>query len=275
MGGRPLFPPVFQPIVNHPMVDDFTLRAMRQRQTQQPQVPATYSLPLRSHPMWDGNNELGQEQAFAPDASNRQTVLKMGVWGPPQTWTLSLGINKVADVAQRWGVTAEVITGVGGATQTRLVDWVQGTTVVVMANAVQVNAIWRFDFAGDVRPTDARLSALIAQGNNTDSLPTLTQELIRTNPLAPAGQAAPAEIPRFAKYLTVSNNLNALGLDPATLYRFTPLPNTVNVDANWTAAQILASGNRIPIPPTSRYLIGSNAGLADGMTLGNAYWQIV
>lgn len=260
---------------NHLFGDQFERRARELAHRSNPQSPIVQDLPIRSHPMWDGNNEIGQSVPFAPDALNRQMVLKMPTWGPPRVWTIALGINQVADVSQRWGVKALIQAGTGGAIQEIQIDWTQGTSIQVVANAITIIAEWRFDFATDERPSDAVLTATVSEYGGLCSIPpTFSQELQRINTLLPAGQTDAFAIPRFARQLMLSRKVSNLTFLAGTTYLFTPLPTVVNVDATWTGADILTVGNRIPIPPTSRYLIGSNAGLADGVVLANAHWLI-
>lgn len=156
--------PVFGSDNSHTFQDDFALRAQRQRARQQPAgILPVYPLPLRNHAMWAGNNEIGQEVAFAPDANNRQTILKMGEWGFPEVWTIMLGIVYTPDVPDIsvFNIIANISAGVGGAVQEFRVDWNSGTIIRCVMNAVVITA--EYSIAASV-PSDLRLRATIARG---------------------------------------------------------------------------------------------------------------
>lgn len=91
---------------------------------------------------WSGNNQLGFEVPFESNANNRQTVLKMDENGPPQVWTVALGIEGITAVQGGVSVTAEIDFGAGGTTQRVDVDWLEGTVVSFPANAINVQAFW-------------------------------------------------------------------------------------------------------------------------------------
>lgn len=95
---------------------------------------------LRKGP-WSGNNQLGYKLPFAPDANNRQSVLKLDEWGFPELWTISLGIDGFPGGAfDRFGVRAVISFGAGGSVQTIDVDWRNGTQISLVMNAVDVVA---------------------------------------------------------------------------------------------------------------------------------------
>lgn len=214
MSRRPLFPrlpvlpPVFQPVVSRPMVDDFTLRANRmQTRSQPPNISPTYPLPMRSSPIWSGSQELGSEVAFAPDVNGRQGVLKMDEWGEPTVWTLHLGMTYTPvnlDVAppvnSRFSVTGLLELGVGGAIQQCEVDWIHGTTITAALNAVKVTALYNIITS---LPSDLRLRATLGRGASGRTRPPTRTVSFSQDP-APVATPIFAPIPPFAKRVWVT-----------------------------------------------------------------------
>jgi hypothetical protein len=164
---------------------------------------------------WTGNNQLGIERAFAPDANNRQTILKLDEWGFPQLWTLALGLTYDAEnyassglVTGSFGIIAEVEFGTGGVTQQVEVDWKMGTSICLPMNAVNVVASFSAvpTEGGDVAlPPDLRLRANIVHGQLTQAAPTRTYNLQESS--------GSVLIPPFAKRFRIVPQL-----DPFTFY---------------------------------------------------------
>lgn len=158
-------------------------------------VPATAPV-IPSNGSWSGNNQLGNEVPFAPDSNNRQTVLKLDEWGPPEIWTVSLYmVNGLADFGS-FNVQAHIEFGSGGTTQIETVDWVNGMQISLPMNAVNVIAEYK-----QVDVTDAgrgiRLGVQLSRGRRGGSQPpvlTLSDELF----VGSMTTSAPIEIPKFA-----------------------------------------------------------------------------
>lgn len=97
---------------------------------------------------WSGDNALGNVVDYAPDAQNRQSILKLDEWGPPEMWTISLGIDRpTPDYTYDGGwfeVKALISVGSGGSTQLIEVDWINGVQLSVPMNAVNVTAVYEF-----------------------------------------------------------------------------------------------------------------------------------
>lgn len=154
---------------------------------------------------WTGNNQLGIQRHFAPDANNRQTILKLDEWDFPKVWTLCLGLDYNADsygsdgaITGSFGVLAEVEFGVGGVTQYVEIDWVQGATIVLPMNAVNVVASYTAvptEIGVPALPPDLLLRANIVQGNLSQAHPTRTFEVSEDSPII--------RIPPFAKSVTL------------------------------------------------------------------------
>ncbi|HEY3493841.1 MAG TPA: hypothetical protein VGK73_04115 [Polyangiaceae bacterium] len=269
MSRRPLFPPVFAPLVSHPLVDDFSVRAQRQRASVQPPgVASMYPLPLRNHPMWSGNNELGFETPFAADANNRQMVLKLGEWGEPAVWTAMLGMayNPAGlSVTSFFDVVAEVQAGVGGAMQEFEVDWCEGTQFSCPMNALNVTA--KYYLVSGVTPTlevpsDLKLRVTLGRKPFTNASPP-TRSLLTES--VPAGQftTEPLIIPKFARRLTP---ISAFGLSEpyaaTTSYLWQNNPSIPSTIGGFTGAEFLTGfgANGIPIPSEARAIIVANNG---------------
>ncbi len=279
---RPLFPPVFAPTVSHPMVDDFSIRAARMRANQQPQVPATYSLPLRKHPMWSGSNELGQEKAFAPDSNNRQSILKLEEWGPPAVWTLHLGLIYTPtnlDVSppanQNFAVTALLDVGSGGAIQEVEVDWLNGTTVTLAMNALNVTAQYNDT---TVFPQDLRLRATLGVGESTARPPTRTLVFGPISLVPSAGGNAFVRIPPFAKRVWVM--CGAAGpTGPNPIYgadvKFTFARQNLSTAriATFYGTEFLAMSDGVPVPPLAQVLYVEN-GSANNLSSPRAVFEL-
>ncbi len=138
-------------------------------------VPATPPTPFaNAHPRkgpWSGNNQLGYKLPFAPDANNRQTVLKLDEWGYPEVWTISLGIEGFpAARFNGFGVRANISFGDGGSTQTIDVDWRNGTQVSLVMNAVNVIAEFQ-DLDFDTEAEGLFLTVQVSPGNRPGGRP--------------------------------------------------------------------------------------------------------
>lgn len=286
---RPLFPPrvggilsngndlrlpaVFDPTVSHPMIDDFTMRAQRQRtRSQPPGVPMQYPLPLRNHPMWSGNNELGNAVGFAADANNRQTILKLEEWGPPEIWTVQLGMHfdtTQLAAANGFSVRAHVQPGVGGAVQPFELDWVYGATFSTVMNALTIIA--EYDDTADI-PSDLQLSVTIGLGKACNTPPTYTHFFA-----AAAGPGSTTfQIPKFARSVFFADSTNA-GTSVWSANCGIQLMPAAGGGAGLelTGDQLLTLGGEIPIPNGSRFVrVGNNgAGPAPDM-LGVAIFKL-
>lgn len=268
---RALFPPrlpgVFAPTVSHPLVDDFTMRAARlQARAMPPGVASVFPLPMRVHPMWSGNNELGHEAAFAPDSNNRQMVLKLGEWGEPQVWTVMLGMTynpELLSAASFFDVVAEVQAGVGGTVQEFEVDWCEGTQFSCPFNGLNVTARYSIVSGSptlDV-PSDLKLRATVGRKPFASCMAP-TRSIL--TPLIAAGTftTEPIVIPKFARRMTPISSFGLSAPYAATtsyLWQNNPaIPSTIG---SFTGAEFAASfgGNGIPIPSEARGIIVSNS----------------
>jgi hypothetical protein len=154
---------------------------------------------------WSNYPQFGEEQSFAPDAHNRQQILKADELGPPEVYTLTLGISYTEQnwpgAGRAFEVEAEINFGAGGATQVVRVDWVQGAQISLPMNAVNVIATYNIDaLAAPQPPSDLRLSAMLGKG------PALGKSQW-TDPtpfsLVASGETSPLRIPAFASRIHV------------------------------------------------------------------------
>lgn len=138
-------------------------------------VPAVASIIPRNG-YWSGNNNLGAEVPFELTDDRKLSVLKMPEWGPPTVWTISLGIEGIPidEDNETAIITGEILFGVGGTTQTMLVDWVNGTQFQVVANAIEIRALT--PAFGDPTP-DIRLRAQIGRGGCSNPMAQKTIQL--------------------------------------------------------------------------------------------------
>jgi len=179
-----------------------------------PEPSAAIFVQPTPHGYWSSNNNFGFEVNFLPDANNRQRVIKLPEWGEPAPWTVSLGIDYSESAwpsggARGFEVVAEVTYGSGGATQTILIDWIQGTAFSVPMNAISIDAVYSIPFLPPgVQPSDLTLSVLLGRGSTASSIPPSKSAslldgglfaILNNNTLADP----PARIPKFGKRLFV------------------------------------------------------------------------
>jgi hypothetical protein len=148
---------------------------------------------------WTGNNQLGNEVAFAPDTNNRQTILKLEEWGPPEVWTVSLFLTHEIEAFNAFDVTAELDFGAGGATQIVQMDWVNGAQISVPMNAIDVIATFKNVDITTIG-SGIRLGVQVGRGRRAGcAVPTLT---MLDNVFLAANNVFPelVEIPAFAKH---------------------------------------------------------------------------
>ena len=194
---------------------------------------------------WTGSNTLGNVVGYAPDATNRQTILKMDEWGPPEMWTISLGItyddwgSLVFPAVAACDIIAEIDFGCGGSTQTVEMSWLNGASISLPMNAVSVKARYASTaFFGELNPPpNLRLSAQIARGSKPSTA------FLALSPYDGTLLAAPPaitrwNIPAFAtqfKCLPLNNNP-----DPVAAAPFYSPTNKVYINAGTEDADSLA-----------------------------------
>lgn len=256
-------PPVFGPTVSHPLTDDFSLRANRARERQQPAgVPPVYPLHMRNHPQWSGNNELGYALPFEPDANNRQTILKMEEWGFPEVWTLCLGLDfdrsnwpDPPDTTADFDITALIQFGIGGVVQEVEIDWHNGTAISLPMNALAVIAQYNLPAGGGEGPGPSNpppslfLRASLSRGTLFQCAPTRSY-FIEDFPVDVGGlSGAVVNIPPFAKTVTIVPSVN----DGADVFPAYTLPNS-QVMFRTDVASNFGNGLLIEAHPLSQFV---------------------
>lgn len=236
------------------------------------------------HGPWTNSNNFGAEVAFTPDEQARQRIIKLPEWGDPVVWTVSLGIEYTEEDwpldgggrSRGFEIVGEVSYGVGGATQTVEVDWVQGTTFSVPMNAISVDAAYIFPFGvGEgpepQQPRDLRLSVLLARGGASTSIaPTKLAKLLDGSSLASLVNNLrgdpPARIPKFGRRVFLQP-----AIAPA---RFSELVSGNNYLLFFSAPEVTAAATLIAtiritssvlqegvrVPPFAKYVTLENAG---------------
>lgn len=147
---------------------------------------------------WSGDNQLGYELPFQKVLSNQATVVKMDEWGPPVVWTMSLGIKEIKDNTLAHDIVAQIEFGVGGITQKLLCDWNSGAQVSVVANAINVIALYRGLSVGINADDDLRISVQLGRGSRPTSGLAPVYTLAKRVTLN-AGAAARYALPPYAK----------------------------------------------------------------------------
>lgn len=235
------------------------------------QLAAAQALPkvqveLPRHGVFSGNNQLGIELPFKPNAVHPQTIFKMDEWGFPQAWTISLGVRLEHELGDReaFDCVGQILIGSGGIQQAFEVDWVDGTMFSVVGNAI--NVVARLNdlqqVSGIPAPNGVNVSVQVGQyaAGQTRATVTRFQNLLAST-LSGIGR-----IPTFAKSVQV---LPIRDTDPAVVYSagmllqfFANQVGTPNPVAT-IPGNFLAPGVKVPIPAIARYFAMRNTGLAD------------
>jgi len=215
---------------------------------------------------WSNYPQLGEEQAFAPDANSRQVILKADELGPPEVYTITLGISYSEQdwpgAGRAFEVEAELNFGAGGATQVVKIDWVQGAQISLPMNALNVVATYNTDGATPQPPADLRLSAMLGRG------PALGKSQLTdatSLPLVALGQTPPRRIPAFASRLHVitPNPASADVIFTAGNYLIFlggPLPGDEQIGSVRLDQYLNAIGEGLVIPGKAKYASILNVG---------------
>jgi len=222
---------------------------------------------IPEHGYWTANNNLGSVATFEPDQTGRQMMLKLPEWGPPDLWTVSLGMDFRSDAVfggDRFALLGEILIGVGGATQSFEVDWLQGTRFTAPMNSISVTAL-KLEIVTAVEPLI--LSVMMSRYASGTSSIGATRTLGTS---ASAGSVGgPVKVPRFARtaqILPVTPGSTTLANDDLIFaatseYRFrTDLTGAANYAAVYTGNNLAARGGRIIVPPTGNFFEVFNGG---------------
>lgn len=121
---------------------------------------------------WTNNNQFGQKQVFNPSLQSQVQVAKLGENGPPEVWTVQLGIQSYPDPGMTGNIYAQIEFGAGGTTDTVEVDWQNGTSISLPMNAASIFVKW--DVAPGISPPNVMLNVdcSFARGNKAGQPPT-------------------------------------------------------------------------------------------------------
>lgn len=172
----------------------------------QPKGPRVYAVPPTTGE-WSGNNNLGMKREFAPDANNRQDILYMPEWGPPERWTITLGVEYPANLPSRFEVVATIEVGVGGATQTFELDWIDGQAVTVTANSIKVTAQW---FTAPGGAPKVFLTTTVARGESGNAHAPIKCKNFGLA-VADGNDSSIVQIPAFARRVRLAPNISTNG----------------------------------------------------------------
>lgn len=249
--------------------DDFESRARGEEKA--PPGKTVYPVEPRQG-SWTGNVQLGRSVQFAPDANNRQTVLKLDEWGMPQIWTIMLGINdnSLTDdlLGGRLSAIAELDIGVGGASQKVIVDWKQGTVISAPMNSV--NVIAQYDTSqGTPGDLEVFMTVTISRGTHPTGVgPTLTKSLSGSN-LGSFNDVL-VDIPAFATHLQ-GYRFDLLSNDPlvaANNIHFFGVAGSATPIAVIPADELHSFGPAgIPIPNGAKFVILESANVTTMPTI--------
>lgn len=210
---------------------------------------------------WTGSNNVGTEVAFAPDSTNRQTILRLPEIGAPEEWTVSLYLTAPPEdvLYSAFHVTARVEFGVGGSTQVVEIDWLNGAQITVPANAL--NIIAEYDEV-DARAAGIRLGVQVARGRRGGNAP--PRLTIITDSLEPGGNRV-FPIPAFASRLVAVPAGN--GAADVNFYSADIDLRTISGDtfgafdvSSATGTQLLQTDGGIPVVGAARFVTISNTG---------------
>lgn len=222
-------------------------------------VTVVQTVPAQSPGPWTGSPAIGQEQKFKPDRNNRQIILKLDEWGPPEMWTVSLGLRFDNIDFNGFGIGATIEFGSGGTTQVVQMDWVEGAQISLPCNSLNVKADFQ-DVDVVTEGPGMYLSVILARGSRCNGLgPVKTIANVQSGPPGPGSFIGDFLIPNFTRRVWVTPAANVIA--PAAGDYFLSL---LRSPGNQIRSSIdLARGNYLDVNGESRYVrISSPAGAA-------------
>lgn len=225
-----------------------------------PKLPWVAPLVAKTGP-WTGANELGQEQAFAPDSQNRQRIIKLPEWGPPEVWTATLGFRAkpeldTSEINARFEIQANVEFGSGGSTQSFQLDWIRGASFSVPMNSLAIDAVFERATSG-LSDLGIFLSVQLARGGRGSSInPTFSEQVS----VAGGGFGSYVTIPPFARRVQLLQFSGTGSLyDATSIFRFVTCFGGVDV-GRVLGSQLINFPMGIPIPKQAKGCKFDNAG---------------
>lgn len=163
---------------------------------------------------WSGNNQLGFESPFKPDAAQRQTVLRMDEWGMPEVWSIMLGLTVDESLigTDGFNVVAEVSAGCGGIIQQFEIDWHNGAVFSCAMNAIDIVA--RYDDPVGTLADSLRLRCNLSPGKLSLVPPTRTLQISA----ASLATGDSIRIPPYAQRVTLMPDQTFMPPVPPSLF---------------------------------------------------------
>lgn len=178
------------------LIDTTFERKVADAEPATPPVPVLKTEPLKGP--WTGNNNLGIRRSFEPDARQRQSVLMMPEWGFPEVWTVTLGIvGFPGGLFNGFNIRGILEFGVGGATETMEVDWINGVQVSLTMNALNVIAEFS-DLDIDTEGQGLELVVTLARGSRPGGSQRPVVTLVENLAIVGGGDSGLIQIPKFA-----------------------------------------------------------------------------
>jgi hypothetical protein len=204
---------------------------------------------------WTGNNQLGTTQAYQASSVNRQTILKMDENGPPEIWTIALGLqyNGDFDEGENFNMKAVINFGVGGATETITMDWILGAMISLPLNSVNVIVEYTGVSIGEGQNITA--IAQVAKGFIPHGKPRIT--IAENITVGPGANSKSFVIPAFVEKIFIAG-----ADDPSTTNDpFSALSYLIilgdGANSGWkTGAQLVYDG--LPVTGTGKTVSYSN-----------------
>lgn len=204
---------------------------------------------------WSGNNTFGNIVRYEETPNNRQTILKLSEDGYPQVWSVSLGTNNAKSDLSNYSINAEIVFGCGGSSQTVFVDWHNGNSLSLVANAIEIIAFYSPAFFGPGFgvPDNLELSAQVAKGTIAKRDRTTFTE---TSFFDGSGASVVVEVPPFATEFVIMSTDLSITTAAGFLVDFMPTGNgTGTVIGSIIGTQFPPVGSYVPIMHGTRSLL--------------------
>lgn len=161
---------------------------------------------------WSKSNQLGSAKTLAdltvtnPSSKSLTfsgTILKLPEWGFPEVWTISLGLLVPPDFTGFVVGTATIVFGVGGSQQTIVCDWIQGTQLSLVMNAVEVNlsVTVQSTIGTETLQNQVQFSVQVSRGTRGEGPPPV--RFISTGSIATLSDTGFIALPAFTKRVLV------------------------------------------------------------------------
>lgn len=205
-----------------------------------PAVPVVATITPRNGG-WSGDNQLGYMAKYGPDKRQRQTILKLDEWGPPEMWTISLFVDQKLELFNGFNVKALINFGAGGSTQTIELDWLNGAQISLPMNAVNVVATFE-NVSVTTEGQGLSVGVQLSRGSRGGTIPptrTLIEQFARTT-----GTITDLiEIPNFARRICVAPT-DMTAAERAVFYSITTTLNLYAGNSGVGSIPVMIAGDR-------------------------------